>query len=145
MSRGVDLYNGAYGNFAKDILMRVRGETYGEDIGQSGWMTADECRRFLQYLELNPASNLLDLCSGSGGPSLFMAETIGCRVTGVDINENGIRTAQVQAEERGLSDQVQFQRVDAGQPMPFGAATCDTIICIDAIIHIPNRLRLLKD
>ena len=83
----VDLYGNAYGHFATSVLEEVRLETYGEDIGQSGWMTADEYRRFFELLELDAESNVVDICSGSGGPAIFMAQTTGCHVLGLDINE----------------------------------------------------------
>ena len=39
MSLSVDLYGTAYGNFATDALAQVRRDTYGEDFGQSSWVT----------------------------------------------------------------------------------------------------------
>src|SRR5580765_6891580 len=73
----VDLYGNAYGHFATSVLEQIRLETYGEDIGQSGWMTADEYRWFFELLELDAASLVVDICSGSGGPAIFTAETTG--------------------------------------------------------------------
>ena len=52
MSQSVDLYGTAYGNFATQALEQVRRETYGEDFGQSSWVTADEYRRFFRLLDL---------------------------------------------------------------------------------------------
>ena len=42
MSQSVDLYGTAYGNFATEVLEQVRRDTYGEDFGQSSWVTGDE-------------------------------------------------------------------------------------------------------
>ncbi|MGH2426574.1 MAG: hypothetical protein ACRDF1_09885 [bacterium] len=42
MSDRVDLYNSTYGNFTEQVLAAIRRETYGEDIGQNSWVTADE-------------------------------------------------------------------------------------------------------
>ena len=54
MSQSVDLYGTAYGNFATQALEQVRRDTYGEDFGQSSWVTGDEYRRFFRLLELAP-------------------------------------------------------------------------------------------
>ena len=92
MSQPVDLYNTAYGNFATDALTQVRRETYGEDFGQSSWVTGEEYRRFFGLLKLAPKDHVLDVGCGSGGPAVFLAREVGCRVSGIDVNEAGLRT-----------------------------------------------------
>lgn len=91
MSGTVDLYGTAYGNFSDPAIEQVRRETYGEDFGQSSWVTGDEYRRFFRLLGLNSADHVLDTGCGSGGPALFVVREIGCRVTGIDVDEAGIR------------------------------------------------------
>jgi hypothetical protein len=46
MSKVVDLYDNVYGDYESHAEAAVRHETYGEDIGQSSWMTAtdESCR-----------------------------------------------------------------------------------------------------
>jgi hypothetical protein len=38
----VDLYDSAYGNYVLDTYRQVRIETYGEDLGQTSWVTPEE-------------------------------------------------------------------------------------------------------
>jgi ubiquinone/menaquinone biosynthesis C-methylase UbiE len=139
------LFYSTYANFEESVLSQVREETYGEDIGQFSWLTADEFRRFFAWLDLGPGYKVLDVACGSGGPALFMARTTGCYVTGMDINENGINTANQMAQAQGMSDQAEFQQGDAARPLPFGDASFDAITCIDAINHIYNRLDVLRE
>ena len=40
-----DLYNNAYGNYASDPYRHVRIETYGQDFGQTSWVTTEESNR----------------------------------------------------------------------------------------------------
>lgn len=138
-------YYATYANFEEEVLAQVRRETFGEDIGQFSWLTADEYRRFFQWLDLGPASNVLDVACGSGGPALFMARTTGCRVTGMDITDEGIHTATGIAEAQGLTSQAQFRQGDARQPLLFDDASFDVIVCIDAMNHLYNRLDVLKE
>jgi SAM-dependent methyltransferase len=145
MSDPVDLYDSAYGNFATDLLGQVRSEAFGEDIGQNSWLTADEYLRFFEWLEIKPASNVLEIGCGSGGPALFMARTRRCHIIGIDNNENGIATAKEMSQEQGLASLVRFQYADASNPLPFEDETFDSIICIDAINHLPNRPRVLAE
>src|SRR4051812_18213276 len=119
--------------------------TYGEDLGQSGWLTADELERFARWLELGPESRLLDVGCGSGGPALRLAEMTGADVVGVDVLEEGVATATRLADERGLADRVRFARVDAGGRLPFADESFDAVISIDVMCHLPNRLGLLRE
>jgi SAM-dependent methyltransferase len=140
-----DLYNTHYGKFATDAQAAVRKATYGEDLGQSSWMTADELREFARFLEIGAESNVLEVGSGSGGPALFLAELTGCRITGVDINEFGIANAIGLAEERGLSDRVSFSNVDASQPLPFEDSAFEAVFSNDVLCHIPDRQKALRE
>ena len=42
MSQKVNLYESAYGNYESDTYRLVRIETYGEDLGQTSWVTTEE-------------------------------------------------------------------------------------------------------
>ena len=134
-----------YGDFHRSVLAEVRRETYGEDIGQFSWITADELREFLQRLQLTPASHLLDVACGSGGPALFIAQTTGCHVTGVDINESGITTARQTSEARGLQSRLRFEHIDARSRLPFAEDSFDAVISIDAMNHFYNRAEVFAD
>jgi SAM-dependent methyltransferase len=139
----VPLYPSAYAGFA--IREQIRQLTYGDDVGQSGWVTADELERFAGWLELGPGSRLLDVGCGSGGPALRLAERTGASVVGIDLLEEGIATATALAEERGLSDRVRFVRADAGGPLPFADGSLDAVISVDVMCHLPNRLDILRE
>src|SRR5262245_19822099 len=145
MSQSVDLYGTAYGNFATQVLEQVRCDTYGEDFGQSSWVTSEEYRRFFQLLGLTSADHVLDVGCGSGGPALFLTREIGCPVTGVDINEAGIRAGLALAREAGAQDKVQFRRADVCQPLPFSDQVFDALVCMDVICHLPDRRRLFDE
>src|SRR5437667_8209884 len=54
-SPGVDLYNTAYGNYERDLYREVRLETYGEDFGQTSWVTTEESHEIPRLLGLTSA------------------------------------------------------------------------------------------
>ncbi len=134
-----------YGEFERTLLAEIRRETYGEDIGQFSWIVADELRKFFHQLELNADSRLLDVACGSGGPALFTAHTTGCHVTGIDINQSGIRTGNQLAQARGLQSRVKFEHADASRLLPFPDASFDAIVSIDAMNHLYNRAEVLEE
>ena len=117
MGEHVPLYASSYGGFG--VREQVRHATYGDDVGQSGWVTADELERFGEWLELQTGSRLLDVGCGSGGPALRLAASTGAGVVGIDLVEAGIAQASRLAEERGLVDRARFAKVDAEGPLPF--------------------------
>jgi hypothetical protein len=38
MSKRVEAYDAAYGNFSNKVLQQVRKEAFGDDIGQNSWI-----------------------------------------------------------------------------------------------------------
>lgn len=143
MGGHVPLYASAYAGYA--IREQVRVLTYGDDLGQSGWVTADELDRFADWLELSPGSQLLDVGCGSGGPALRLAERTGAGVVGIDLLEEGIATATRLAQERGLGDRARFVRTDAGGPLPFADGSFDAVVSIDVMCHLPGRREILRE
>ncbi|MGA8308938.1 MAG: methyltransferase domain-containing protein [Terriglobales bacterium] len=145
MSAKVDLYNRAYGDYERDSYREVRLETYGEDFGQTSWVTTEESHEIPQLLKLTAASNVLEIGCGSGRYALFVAETTGCRIVGVDLNPEGIRNATALAQRQNLSSQASFQQADVSQPLPFADGTFDAVYSNDVLCHIPGRLALLRE
>jgi SAM-dependent methyltransferase len=145
MSETVDLYNNVYSDFGSRAEAAVRKRAYGEDIGQSSWLTAAEWLRFADLLQVREQGHVLEVGSGSGGPAVYLAGARRCRVTGVDINEHGVRNGERLAKEQGIADRVTFQRVDASRPLPFAAGTFDAVVSNDAMCHIQNRQDVLEE
>lgn len=141
----VDHYGASYGGFASRLYADIRREAFGEDIGQNGWLTADEQDRFISWLAPGPDSRLLDVACGSGGPTLRVARKTGCSVVGIDVHVEGIEAARQQAESEGLADRAAFRRADASEPLPFPEAHFDGLVCIDAVNHLPDRARVFAD
>jgi SAM-dependent methyltransferase len=140
-----DLYDTSYDHYAAEVQQQVRRKTYGEDIGQTGWMTTEEFGGFLQLLALDADSNVLEVGSGAGGCALFMARQTGCHVTGIDINEHCVRNVKALACKEHLEHRVRFERVDASQALPFATAEFDAVFSNDAVCHIPDRSSVLKE
>lgn len=142
MTTRVDLFYNTYSNFTEQVLATIREETFGRDIGQNSWLTADEYDRFITWLHLEQGQHALEVASGSGGPARYLAHQTGCHVTGIDANENGVETAT-----RGLgeNDRITFKVADANGTLPFDDNTFDGVICIDSMNHFPNRLNVFRE
>jgi SAM-dependent methyltransferase len=140
MTSQVDLYS-SYENFTDRVLDSVRKETYGSDIGQNSWTTADEYDRFLSWLNVGPDSHVLEVASGSSGPAIYTARKTGCRVTGVDASESGVANATKMA----AGERVGFQVANADAPLPFEDDVFDALLCIDSMNHFMNRALVFRE
>ena len=138
-----DLYNNAYGNYAADPYRQVRIETYGQDFGQTSWVTTEESLEIPRLLNLGPDSSVLEIGCGSGGYALYLAEKIGCQIVGLDINEPGIRGAKELARTGGLGSRARFEQCDVSKNLPFDDGTFDAVFSNDVLCHVPGRLDLL--
>jgi len=144
MSKQVDLYNSTYGNFEEQVLAEIRRETYGEDIGQNSWITTDEYDTFYSWLNLSAGDHILEVASGSGGPALYLAKKFNCRVTGLDINEEGIKTANQSAVNANVTN-AKFQLANVDERLPFDDETFEAVMCTDSMNHFRDRLAYFRE
>lgn len=145
MPEKVDLYNAAYARYDADVYRAVRLETYGEDLGQTSWVTREESAEIPRLLRLERDSNVLEIGSGSGRYAIQIAESTGCCVLGIDLNAHGIQTANQLAAGRHLENRVRFEVCDASKRLPFADAEFDAIFSNDVLCHLPGRLALMRE
>ncbi|HEX3501191.1 MAG TPA: class I SAM-dependent methyltransferase [Stellaceae bacterium] len=104
-------------------------------------------RRRLATVELaallapSARDHVLDVGSGIGGPSRYLAATFGCCVTGLDLTAEFCRVAADLARRTGLDSRVDYRQGDA-TAMPFAAASFDLAWLQNAAMNIAARDRL---
>jgi ubiquinone/menaquinone biosynthesis C-methylase UbiE len=145
VAQKVDLYDSAYGNYVSDTYRQVRIETYGEDFGQTSWVTTEESNEIPQLLDLSPNSFALEVGCGSGGYALHLAEKVGCDLVGLDINALGVRNASQLALARGLGSMARFEQCDASKNLPFDGDSFDAVFSNDVLCHLPRRFEVLGE
>jgi SAM-dependent methyltransferase len=145
VSGTVNLYDNAYGNYEAEVYRLVRVNTYGKDLGQTGWTTTQESEEIPQRLQLSSNSNVLEIGCGSGRYALQVAGQVGCRIAGVDINAAGVENANHLAAAQNLSSQVKFQVADVSKPLAFDDAAFDAVFSNDVLCHVRGRLALLRE
>ena len=145
MPAKVDLYNNAYGNYAAEVYREIRVETYGQDLGQTSWVTREESAEIMRSLEIAGTSYVLEIGCGSGRYAIHVAEKTGCGMLGIDINAPGINNANQLATAQHLSERVRFEICDASKQLPFPDSTFDSVFSNDVLCHIPGRQALLHE
>ncbi|HXB23373.1 MAG TPA: class I SAM-dependent methyltransferase [Gemmatimonadaceae bacterium] len=88
--------------------------------------------------------HVLDAGSGLGGPSRFLAETIGCHITGVDLTPAYVAVATLLADRAGLSDTVSY-RVGNIVELPFEDGSFDVVWSQHVVMNIPARVPLYRE
>jgi SAM-dependent methyltransferase len=145
MTGTINLYDNAYANYEVDVYREVRVETYGEDLGQTGWTTTDESNEIPRSLGITPAAKVLEIGCGSGRYALQVAARMGCSVLGLDMNEPGIRNANRLASEQNLSARTRFEVADCSKPLPLNEDSFDGAFSNDVLCHIRDRPAVLAE
>ena len=87
---------------------------------------------------------VLDLGSGLGGPARFLAQTYGCRITGVDLSQSFVEAARYLTERTGQSGLVSFQAASALE-LPFEDGRFDVVFLQHVSMNISDRARLYRE
>jgi ubiquinone/menaquinone biosynthesis C-methylase UbiE len=89
-------------------------------------------RHVANALGISPGNRLVDLGCGRGGPGLWLAQSQGTALIGVDFSTVAVRQATARAGLFGLADRARFVMGDlAATGLADGAA--DAVVSIDAL------------
>lgn len=89
-------------------------------------------------------SHVLDVGSGIGGPSRYLASKVGLRVTGVDLSPSYCGIARDLARRTGLAERVDYQQGDA-TALPFEDASFDGVWTQHASMNIEDKGALYRE
>jgi sarcosine/dimethylglycine N-methyltransferase len=101
----------------------------------------DAVRDAIKPLGLGPHSRVLDVGSGIGGPARYMAHTVGCHVTALELQPDINAIAVDLTQRSGLADRVTHVCGDA-LTLALPDATFDAATSWLAVLHVPDRPRL---
>lgn len=95
-------------------------------------------------MALRKDQHLLDVGCGIGGATRYIASSVGCRVTGIDLTPEYIDAARELTRRTGLSDRIGYE-VGSALQMPFAPASFDAAITIHAAMNIKDRDELYRE
>jgi ubiquinone/menaquinone biosynthesis C-methylase UbiE len=83
--------------------------------------------RLVELCQIDRGKYVLDVGCGSGATAVYLAETCGCRVMGVDILPRMVDRAREMADRKGVSGLTEF-RVGEAEDLPFSAGMFDVVM-----------------
>jgi ubiquinone/menaquinone biosynthesis C-methylase UbiE len=96
---------------------------------------------FADQTGFTAGQHLLDIGCGIGGASRFFASERGCRVTGIDLTEDYVRTAEALSRRVGLGGKVSYRQASA-VALPFADAAFDGAYMIHVGMNIEAKATL---
>ncbi len=94
-----------------------------------------------QQLDLDGSKHILDVGSGVGGASRYLASAYGCRVTGLDLTEAYCTVAQMLADRIGIGGLVTYRQGNALH-MQFDDASFDVVWTQHTAMNIADKARM---
>jgi SAM-dependent methyltransferase len=95
-------------------------------------------------LPINGSTRVVDIGSGLGGPSRYLAETFGCHVEGIDLSHSFVEGAKFLAERSGLGKKVSYQQGNA-LSLPFADEIFDLAWTQHVAMNIDDRPGLYSE
>jgi len=111
--------------------------------GQLSFTPVTQIHLLVEKLHITSQSHVLELASGTGGLSLYLAKLSGCRLTGLDISPVAVKIANKQAMLQGLSERVNFE-VGILPELPYQDCSFDVVVSIDSVYGVPEKTALFR-
>jgi sarcosine/dimethylglycine N-methyltransferase len=121
---------------AKDLRAIEPEDLYEWDQDHYGGLAAVEA--LARRAAIGPASRVLDVCAGLGGPARFLAGRFGCRVTGVELNWGRCAGGRRLSTLVGLGSRVTMVMADA-QSLPFTTGSFTAVVSQEGLLHVPDK------
>jgi ubiquinone/menaquinone biosynthesis C-methylase UbiE len=95
------------------------------------------------FMPLRPGMHLLDVGCGIGGPARYFAGR-GCQITGIDLTEEFVRTAENLTRMVKLDQAAKFRQASALE-LPFAPATFDGAYTIHVCMNIADKAGVFRE
>src|SRR5215469_5440679 len=100
--------------------------------------------RLAELVGFTLSERVLDVGSGLGGPSRYLAWRYGCRVSGVDLTAEFCRVAEMLTRLTGLVGRVDYRQGNA-LDLPFADVSFDVVWSQNAAMNIADRDQLYRE
>ncbi len=100
--------------------------------------------RLVEAMRLEGGPGLLDIACGKGTSSLYFAKTLGCQVTGIDMNEVLLRTAEKDARKKRTGKRIIFKLGNA-EALPFEDNAFDAAVFQAVLVLVDDMEKAVSE
>ncbi|MCK5444364.1 MAG: methyltransferase domain-containing protein [Rhodospirillaceae bacterium] len=127
---GVELSNVALNDLQPVDEFHIRGDTATTEL--------------IALADFTSTMHILDVGCGIGGSTRRLSDETGCRVTGIDLSEAYIDTAERLTQLLNMQDKVKFHAASALE-LPFDDNTFDGVWSLQMNMNVEDKLLWLKE
>lgn len=134
-----------------DQLSPLYRALWGEHIHHGFWEDGESSpraqlklvERLAERARVSCGSRVLDVGCGVGGPAVWLARELDCRVTGLTISPVQARMAAERARAEGVSSRARFEVADAND-LRTAAGVFDVVWVIECSEHLTDKARFIE-
>lgn len=101
-------------------------------------------QKLAKSCRLDEHTRVIDIACGKGTGAIYLAQTYGCEVVGVDISADSIAQATALAKRKGLEDTVTF-RVGDALDLPFLDNEFDAAVSQAMLILVEDKHKVVQE
>lgn len=98
----------------------------------------------MKAADIKSTDRVLDAGCGVGGSSIFLAGTLGCRVTGITLSERQVMQATAHAQKKEVSDRVDFKVMNYAAT-DFPDASFDVVWGCESICYADDKAAFIRE
>ena len=97
-----------------------------------------------QRANITSKDRVLDAGCGVGGSSIWLANEVGCSVTGITLSAHQVAECSKNAKERGVAEKTEFQVADF-TATGYGDASFDVVWAVESVCHAEDKMDFIKE
>ena len=101
-------------------------------------------KELVRLCHIDRDSRVLEIGSGVGITSCYLAKEVGCKVVAIDISSEMLRRAKERIRRKGVMDRVELVVADA-QELPFMDNSFDAVICESVLVFIRDKHKAVNE
>lgn len=98
----------------------------------------------MEAAKIKATDAILDAGCGIGGSSIFLAQQVGCKVSGISLSERQVLKAKELAAEKGVGDKVNFEVMNYCATN-FPAESFDVVWGCESICYADDKEQFIKE
>jgi len=125
----------------KDGILKMEDFQKAGHLDQFHYLGLECNDDIIDVLQIDAGKKVLDVGSGIGGPARYISWKTGCKIVGLDIQENLVKASTEISNLLKMGNQLTFRACDATKDSFTDTAIYDAFYSILVFLHIPQNPR----